>query len=112
MPDCNQYDECLDLDKCEVIDQFFLLVDSLVKDIQHLEAECVRIRYRLSTYLDSPKNEFLQLDILSSLGRRYRDQPAYELLMIVMYGDGDPMEFREWTDEILAMAKGNDSYKY
>lgn len=108
----NLFDEYLDLDKCEVINQFFLLVDSLMKDIQHLEVECVRTRYKLSTYLNSPEDEFLQLDILSDLGRRYRDNPAYQIFMIEMYGGGDPMEFREWADEILTVAKGKDSNKY
>jgi len=71
---------------------------------------CVGTRYVLSTYLDSPEDEFLQLDILADLGRNHSDNPAYQIFMIEMYGGGDPMEFREWTERILAIAKGKISY--
>ena len=50
--DYTAWDECPDIDNCELIQSFLELVDSMVKDIQHLKAETVKARYELSQKLD------------------------------------------------------------
>ena len=50
--DYTAWDECPDVDNCELIQSFLELVDSMVKDIQHLKAETVKARYELSQKLD------------------------------------------------------------
>lgn len=42
--DYTAWDECPDVDNCELIQSFLELVDSMVKDIQHLKAETVKAR--------------------------------------------------------------------
>ena len=46
------------------------LLDQMITDIQHLELEIVRARYRLSLYLKPPYDEYLRMDIFSSMGTR------------------------------------------
>ena len=46
--DYRAWDECPDVDNCELIRSFLELVDSMVRDIQHLKAETIRARYELS----------------------------------------------------------------
>ena len=36
----NAWDECPEADDCELIRSFLELVDAMVRDIQHLKAEC------------------------------------------------------------------------
>ncbi len=38
------WDECPDSEECELVCSFLELVDSMVRDIQHLKAETVRAR--------------------------------------------------------------------
>ncbi|MBM6803675.1 hypothetical protein H6B07_13615 [Mediterraneibacter glycyrrhizinilyticus] len=49
--DYTAWDECPDVDNCELIQSFLELVDSMLKDIQHLKAETVKARYELSRSL-------------------------------------------------------------
>ena len=90
---------------CEAVSALCLLVDELVKDIQHLELECISTRYLLSRYLD--QGELLRLDILENLGRRFYDDPAYILYKNLMYDGGDPMEFHEYLAKVREAGKGN-----
>ena len=46
--DYRAWDECPSVDNCELIHSFLELVDSMVRDIQHLKAETIRARYELS----------------------------------------------------------------
>lgn len=43
--DFNTTDYCAEMDDCEIINSFCDLVEQMVKDIKHLEAECIRTRY-------------------------------------------------------------------
>lgn len=74
--DFNTADYCAN-DNCEILNSVCKLVDQMVRDIQHLEADCIRIRYQLSEYLDFPQNEFYRSDILSSLHSPYPYNLAY-----------------------------------
>ena len=44
--DYTAWDECPEVNDCELIRSFLELVDSMVKDIQHLKAETIKARYR------------------------------------------------------------------
>lgn len=92
--------------KCEAVSALCMLVDELVKDVQHLELECISTRYLLSRYLDRDQGENLRLDILENLGRRFYDDPAYILYKNIMYDGGDPMEFHEYLARVQEAVKG------
>jgi len=55
-PDFNNAAYCAESDECELILSFCQLIDIMVKDLQHLEAECVRTRYHLSKHMRSPED--------------------------------------------------------
>lgn len=60
------------------IDEVSHLLDRMVMDIQHLELEVIRARYKLSLFLDPPYNGYLRTEIFSSLGTRYGGDPVYD----------------------------------
>ena len=45
-------DEVNCADSCEAVTALCALIDELLKDIQHLELECISTRYLLSRYMD------------------------------------------------------------
>ena len=96
---------------CPGMYEFISLIDCLVKDIQHLESETVRIRYELSRYLPHPYSADLLGDIVSDLAGRYSDDPAYQVYMKLMYDNRDPMESDEWASQIHRLAHGEHDFK-
>ena len=70
-------DEVNCADSCEAVTALCELIDELLKDIQHLELECISTRYLLSRYMDEDQGSILRSDILENLGRRYYNSPAY-----------------------------------
>lgn len=110
MADIRDYDLLDELncaDSCEAVTAFCSLIDQLLKDIQHLELECISTRYLLSQYMGEGQGKLLRLDILENLGRRYGDDPAYVLYRNLMYDGGDPMEFRDYLVKVQEARKGN-----
>ncbi len=105
--DYDLLDEINCADSCETVTALCDLVDNLVKDIQHLELECISTRYLLSQYMDEEQGEFLRMDILENLGRRFHDDPAYTLYRNLLYDGGDPMEFRDYLVKVREAGKGN-----
>ena len=99
-------DEINCADSCEAIISLCELVDNLVKEIQHLELECISTRYLLSQHMDEEPGKLLQMDILENLGRRFRDDPAYMLYRNMMYDGGDPMEFRDYLIKVRKAKEG------
>ena len=71
------WDECPDADSCELIHSFLELVDSMVRDIQHLKAETIRARYELSQKYDREHTWITTVDILSDLDMPHYDNLAY-----------------------------------
>ena len=61
-----------------ICDEVSHLLDRMVMDIQHLELEVIRARYKLSLFLDPPYNGYLRTEIFSSLGTRYGGDPVYD----------------------------------
>lgn len=84
------------------------LVDMLISDIKHLEAEVVRTRRMLSRHLEHPYDELLRQDILSDLGGRYVTYPAYETYIELMHDGRDPMDSDEWIEYITDLAHNSD----
>ena len=60
------------------IDEVSHLLDQMVMDIQHLELEVIRARYKLSSFLEPPYGEYLRMEIFSSMGSRYGGDPVYD----------------------------------
>jgi len=94
------------------LSEFCQLIDELIKDIKHLESETVRTCYELSRHLESPYDEYLRSDILSDLGRRYNDHPAYQVYIQFLYNNQDPMETDEWCEHICRLAHGHVDSEY
>ena len=88
------------------------LLDRIVMDIQHLEIEIIRTRYKLSYYLKPPYDEYLRMEIFSGLGDRYLGDPVYDAYL---WNRG----FSEYEDAIdtpfhanrkRRLSKGYDDY--
>ena len=110
--DYRAWDECPGVDNCKLIHSFLELVDSMVRDIQHLKAETIRARYELSQKYD-PKREWITtVDILSNLDLPHYDSLAYQEYIMAYYDGGDPMLFKDYIDSMVNLSKGIDDGKY
>ena len=106
------WDECPGADDCELIRSFLELVDSMVRDIQHLKAETVRARYELSRKYDPEHKWITTVDILSDLNTPHDDSLAYQEYIRLYYDGGDPMSFKDFIDSMGSLANGIDDGKY
>ena len=94
------------------IDEVSHLLDQMIMDIQHLELEVIRARYKLSFFLEPPYDEYLRMEIFSSMGSRYGGDPVYDKYLsycgLSEYADAIDTPFhlkRKWR-----LAKGFDDY--
>ena len=110
--DYTAWDECPGVDECELVRSFLELVDVMVKDIQHLEAEAIRARYELSKVLDPEHKWITSVDILTDLEFPYYDHRAYQEYMRIYYDGGDPMSFKEFIDAMTNLAQGIEDDRY
>ena len=87
-------------------------LDQMVMDIQHLEVELVRTRYRLSFYLKDPYDEYLRMELFSSMGGRYQGNPAFdEYLRYRGFSEGeDAIDTPFHVSRMLRLADGHDDY--
>lgn len=108
----NIADYCAEADECELIISFCELIDIMLKDIQHLKAECIRTRYQLSKHLEAPEDEYLRSDILSGLSTPYYDKLAYQIYTAIYYDGGDPQSFREWCSAVKRLTKGLEDKRF
>ena len=106
------WDECPDSEECELVWSFLELVDSMVRDIQHLKAETVRARYELCKALDPEHERFTAVDLLSNLDMPRYDNMAYQEYVRIYYDGGDPMSFKGFVDFMNRLAKGIDDRQY
>lgn len=100
-------DEVNCADSCEAVTALCALIDELLKDIQHLELECIGTRYLLSQHMEEEQGSLLRSDILENLGRRHYGSPAYQLFKELQYNGGDPMEFRDYLVKVQKPVKAN-----
>ena len=103
--DYNEWRECLDSDRCELIASYMELIDAMVRDIQHLKAETIRARYELSKWITT-------VDILSNLNMPHYDSMAYQQYVSTYYDGGDPLSFKEYVDSMVQLAQGIDDGTY
>ena len=110
--DYREWDECPGVDRCELIQSFLELVDLMVRDIQHLEAETIRARYALSEQYDPEHKWITSVDILSDLGSPYYDNLAYQEYIRIYYDGGDPMSFKGFVDAMGHLTQGIEDDRY
>ena len=106
------WDECPEADRCELIQEFCLLVDDMIRDIKHLKAEIVRTRYELSEQPTYPYRDALKSDILSDMSCVYDDSVAYKEFMRIMYDGGNPLDFNDFIQALYDISRGKDDNKY
>ena len=99
-------DEVNCADTCEAVIALCELVDEMVRDIQHLELECISTRYLLSQHMDEEQGELLRMDILENLGSCFSENPAYTLYKDLIYNGGDPMGFRDYLVKVQKACRG------
>jgi hypothetical protein len=75
----------------ECVECFYSLIELLIKDIQHLEAKIIFLRFSLSKHLPEYDGEMLRSDIFSDLARCHWDHPAYQEYMEEYNFGQDPM---------------------
>lgn len=94
------------------IDEVSHLLDQMIMDIQHLELEIVRARYKLSFYLKPPYGEYLRMEIFSGMGTRYGGDPVYdEYLAYSGLGEyDDAIDTPFHVRRMLRLAAGHDDY--
>ena len=94
------------------IDEVSHLLDQMVMDIQHLELEVIRARYKLSFFLRPPYDEYLRMEIFSSMGSRYGGDPVYDQYLsycgLKEYDDAIDTPFH--LKRKRRLAKGYDDY--
>lgn len=110
--DYNEWRECLDSDRCELIASYMELIDAMVRDIQHLKAETIRARYELSQKFDPDHKWITTVDILSNLNMPHYDSMAYQQYVSTYYDGRDPLSFKEYVDSMVQLAQGIDDGTY
>lgn len=92
--------------------EVYQLLDQMVMDIQHLELEVIRARYKLSFYLSPPYDEYLRMEIFSGMGTRYGGDPVYDKYLsycgLDEYEDAIDTSFH--LERKRRLAKGHDDH--
>lgn len=94
------------------IDEVSRLLDRMIMDIQHLELEVIRSRYKLSFFLVPPYDEYLRAEIFSGMGTRYGGDPVYDQYLsyngLGEYDDAIDTPFH--LNRKRRLAAGHDDY--
>ena len=97
---------------CFHIEEICQLLDEMIMDIQHLEVEVVRARYKLSFYLEPPYDEYLRMEIFNSMGGRYQGDPVFDEYLnyrgFKEYEDAIDTPFH--VNRLNRLAKGYDDH--
>ena len=99
-------DEVNCADSCKAVAALCALIDELLKDIQHLELECIGTRYLLSQHMDEEQGSLLRSDILENLGAGTMEARHISCFKELQYNGGDPMEFRDYLVKVQKACKG------
>ena len=88
------------------------LLDRMVMDIQHLEVELVRTRYRLSFSLESPYDEYMRMELFNGMSGRYGGDPVYDryLRHRGFSRDEDAIDTPFHVARMIRLAGGHDDY--
>ena len=99
-----------DCGKCEF--DYFILIEHLIFDIQHLASEVVRLRHLLSWHLPKHLGETIRGESLSDLYGSYYDYDAYSEF-VSRYCEGeDPLESERYIEHMRKLSKGEESNEF
>jgi len=87
----------------------FQLIDHLIRDIQLLSSEVVRLRYSLSWFLPKHTGEMIRCECRSDLHGAYYDYPAYQSFVSIYCDGHDPLESEAFCDHLARLSKGEKS---
>jgi len=94
-------------DSC-VMDSF-QLINHLIKDIQLLSSEVVRLRYSLSWFLPEYDGEMIRCEIVRDLHGSYYDYPAYQHFVSEHCDGHDPLESEGFCNHMAKLSNGEES---
>jgi hypothetical protein len=103
MNDLGCYGVCCD----NCIYDSYELIDSLVKDITHLESKIVYLRYTLSKHLSEHDGKMLMCDIFSDLSAPHWDKPIYQQYMKVFHDGLNPLDNGDLSKYLRSIMRGN-----
>jgi hypothetical protein len=99
------YDVCCD----HCIEDAYELIEVLIRDIQLLASEVVRLRYLLSWHLPEHTGEMVRCESRSDLRGSYYHYPTYQDY-VSKYCDGhDPFDCELYCNHMARLAKGEKS---
>ena len=99
-----------DCRKCEM--DYFMLIEHLIFDIQHLASEVVRLRHLLSWHLPKDLGETIRGESLSDLYGSYYDYGAYADFVSRYCDSDDPMESERYVEHMRKLSDGEDSNEF
>jgi len=99
-----------DCRKCEL--DYFMLIEHIVVDIQHLASEVVRLRHLLSWHLPKDLGKTIRGESLSDLYGSYYDYDAYSEFVSVYCDGDDPLESERYVEHLVKLSKGEDSSEF
>ena len=105
MTEHNCHDICCD----NCVEDSYELIDNLVKDIQLLASEVVRLRYSLSWHLPKHTGEMVRCEIFSDLHDTYYHFPIYEDFTAAYYDGDDPLQSKKFCNHLARLANGEKS---
>lgn len=94
-------------DRC--VEDSYELIDRLVKDIQLLASEVVRLRYSVSWFLPEHMGDMIRCEIRSDLYASYYHDRIYQDYMSTYYGGDDPLQSKKFCNHLAKLAKGKKS---
>jgi len=104
-----QDEHICDNDYCLACETGYLwFIDSLVKDIKHLELKIVYLRYTLSKYLPEYDGEMLMCDIFSDLSAPHWDHPIYQEYMNGFCGGENPLDNGDLSKYLKKVKRGKE----
>jgi hypothetical protein len=104
MTDFYCYGDCCD----NCIEESYELIDSLVKDIKHLESKVVYLRYMLSKHLSEHDGKMLMSDIFSALSAPHWDKPVYQEYMKIYHDGSNPLDNGDLSKYLKSMKQGKE----
>jgi hypothetical protein len=103
MNDFGCYGDCCD----NCIEGSYDLIDSLVKDIKHLESKVVYLRYALSKHLSENDGKMLMVDIFSDLSGPHWDNPLYQQYMTAFHDGLNPLDNGDLSKYLKRIMRSN-----
>jgi hypothetical protein len=94
-------------DNC--VEDSYRLIGHLIKDIQLLSSEVVRLRYSLSWHLQKDAGEMVRCEIAGDLHGCYYGYPAYQRFVSECCGGDDPFEGEGFCSHLAKLSEGEVS---